>query len=483
MDQKENIKKIDLSLNGQITVFLSLSLLIICALLTAVIESARVSAMRMRIENACDMGMQSIFAEYNRELLEQYDLYFIDTSYGGSKGDAFYTGEHLKEYMEYNLNPSKGQVVLKGKDFCRLSPENVDISVYSLATDDNCAVFKRQAIHAIKDQYGISIVEQAVKNQNDYQNSGIDSFDVVGEREKNVQRIRKKNTESEENPADKIEKERAGILNLILGELEVSEKSSSLGQFASNRTLKTGNGIIENSEDLNSVTNEFLFGEYIAKKFSNYVNQMNHEEISYEMEYILKGKSSDVENLKAVVKDLLLFREGANVLSLLSDQTKMAEAEGVAAVASIVILSPELMEAIQYAIIFAWGFAEAAVDVHTLLVGGKVPIMKSEAEWILPLSKAWNFKAHLNDGMRVTKGLTYNSYLKLFLSMENADNKIYRCLDAIEMNLRHTKGNHDFSMDFCLEYLEAETSVISRFGYEYKIRRFFGYEAMPQQTY
>ncbi len=68
---------------GSITVFLTLILGVILSLVLTVVESARYSTEIARIEMSLYMGLHSIFAEYNRELLSQYDLYFIDSSYGG----------------------------------------------------------------------------------------------------------------------------------------------------------------------------------------------------------------------------------------------------------------------------------------------------------------------------------------------------------------------------------------------------------------
>ena len=93
---------------GTITVFLSISLTIILSLIGAVIESARYSALRMRTEMIMEMGLMSVFAEYNRELLKNYDLLFIDTSYGTGKPDIAATEDHLKDYMSYNGRPGKG---------------------------------------------------------------------------------------------------------------------------------------------------------------------------------------------------------------------------------------------------------------------------------------------------------------------------------------------------------------------------------------
>ena len=54
---------------GYITIFLSLSLTLILSLVFTVIEGARISAIRMKFECVTDIGMNSVLAEYNRELL------------------------------------------------------------------------------------------------------------------------------------------------------------------------------------------------------------------------------------------------------------------------------------------------------------------------------------------------------------------------------------------------------------------------------
>ena len=65
---------------GYITVFLTLSLTLILSLVFTVIEGARISAIRMKFECVADIGMNSVLAEYHRELLEQYELLFVDMS-------------------------------------------------------------------------------------------------------------------------------------------------------------------------------------------------------------------------------------------------------------------------------------------------------------------------------------------------------------------------------------------------------------------
>ena len=142
---------------GTITVFLSLILTIMLSLILAVTESAIYYAARLKTEMIADMGMDSVFAEYNRKLLSEYDLYFIDTSYGSGTPSLDELKEHMRSYMEYNCKPQKGGFFSKG-DFTGMGVESVDILNVSYASDAAGRVFKRQAIEAVKDRYGISML-------------------------------------------------------------------------------------------------------------------------------------------------------------------------------------------------------------------------------------------------------------------------------------------------------------------------------------
>lgn len=476
---------------GQITVFLSLSLTIIISLLCASIESARVNAMRMQIENATDMGMNSIFAEFHRELLDQYDLYFIDSAYGSGNPSSYFTGEHLREYIEYNLNPGKNLFVYKGVNYTGLSVEDVNISSFTLATDEGGNVFKRQAIHAIKDQYGISMINEIAGQLDIFKSLGIGDRNINQERSEvesqltDLEIVNDDGTTTKveiENPADEVNHARADILNLVLGETEdISSRTVSIENLASHRKKNVGDGFPGNTQDLDSVSNELLFGEYLSKKFSTYTNSFHHEALSYEIEYILKGNNSDRENLKEVVKTLIGIREAANVIYLFSDAEKQAEAESMAALIASAAGLPMITEIVKCTLLFAWAFAESVIDVRTLLKGGKVPLIKTPSDWSLSLQNIGEFKKHINSGKESERGLSYGTYLKILLSLENKNQKVMRCLDVIELNIRKTAGNTSFLIDGCIEYIEARVEVFSRFGYQFQIDRNFSYEEIERE--
>lgn len=100
---------------GYMTVYLALVMGILLSLILAVLTAVRISTIRMYIECCADMALDSALAEYHREMLDQYDLFFIDTAY--QTGDPSYhrTEEHIFRYMERNLQSTGGISNSRGK--------------------------------------------------------------------------------------------------------------------------------------------------------------------------------------------------------------------------------------------------------------------------------------------------------------------------------------------------------------------------------
>lgn len=61
--------------DAYLTVYLSLIFGIVLSLLFVLIEGAAIGALRAQAEIVADLGLDSVFAEYNREILDQYDLF------------------------------------------------------------------------------------------------------------------------------------------------------------------------------------------------------------------------------------------------------------------------------------------------------------------------------------------------------------------------------------------------------------------------
>ena len=152
----------------------------------------------------------------------------------------------------------------------------------------------------------------------------------------------------------------------------------------------------------------------------------------------------------------------------------MGEAEALATILAVLVLMPELIEPLKWSIVFAWSFAEAISDLRTLYEGGRVPLIKTAETWHLSLINLAFFRDHLGGGGE--EGLTYQDYLRMLLLLGDFADETWRMADIIEMQIRKTPGNGSFRLDWCLDIFQAQIDTRSRFGFDLKLVRTYGYE-------
>ena len=88
---------------SEITVFLTLIMVVILGLLLTVIYISRVHVAKFLSEAVLDMALKSAFSEYNKRLFEEYDLIYVDTAYHGECGGDDDFCNHVKAYINENL--------------------------------------------------------------------------------------------------------------------------------------------------------------------------------------------------------------------------------------------------------------------------------------------------------------------------------------------------------------------------------------------
>lgn len=485
---------------GSVTIYLALTSSVMLSLFLTLIEGARISAVRMQTECAMDISLYSVFAEYNRELLEQYDLFFIDNSYGSGNCAIGNTEEHFKEYMSDNVEQNLGIADYAVRDLLAMKVEHVQINQFTLATDDQGEVFRRQAVSYVKDKYGLSYIKELKKSMEQAADANLLKRDITKERNDNQKAIedtelpKKKVGEDEweeiplDNPADEVNASRnKGVLSLVTKkDAQLSNETIASANYISHRKKSKGAGLLER-EGL-SETDELFFYGYLLDKFGTYVNPLEKSRLKYQIEYILAGKENDMDNLKWVVNRLLLIRETANVVYLFSNDVKMAEAEALALTLSAVIQLPELAKLVQVAILFAWAYAESVYDVKQLLAGRRVPLLKTDETWHFGLEGMLSYEEGLEDAKEkdakvkdakekdtLAEGLSYEDYLMVLLTTVSKETKTFRAMDLIEMDIRKTAGNEAFRMDGCVDYIDATAFVHSGFGYDCDITRDYCY--------
>lgn len=442
---------------GTITVFLSLVSVLFLSLICTMLESARLQGARAWAAAVTDMGLFSVFGEYEKEMLEEYDVLFLDGAYGTGDFEPERLALQMREFMRYNADPAEGLEAAAGMNFFPMTMESCEITGYLLATDGEGEAFYQQVVGNIRENLGTELLlkyqqnrkeaERQQKGAEEYERKdGIawDELEALEEeqaqsRETESGEASEEEAEEElpdvkvENPLETIKKiKKLGILGLVVKDPSgVSGKSVEKSNLPSGRKRNRGNLPVE--ETYTGVTADGIFQEYLLEHFGTWRNPEKKGALEYQTEYILMGKSSDEENLKAVVNRLLLLREGVNFLYILSDAKMRSQAAALAAGIAGAAPVPGLTAALEGVLILAWAYGESLLDVRTLLSGGRVPAVKDTSTWKLSLAnltKVTEVLSECDDGGGT--GQDYTDYLRILLFAGEKGKYPMRALDMME---------------------------------------------------
>ena len=84
---------------GSMTVFFSVLTVLFLSLICAMAESVRVQGARVKAASVMDLGIFSVFGEFERDLLEEYEVEYV---FVGSCERSKY-GENLNNEMMQNI--------------------------------------------------------------------------------------------------------------------------------------------------------------------------------------------------------------------------------------------------------------------------------------------------------------------------------------------------------------------------------------------
>ncbi|MCR5508902.1 MAG: DUF5702 domain-containing protein [Lachnospiraceae bacterium] len=456
------------TVRGEVTVFLALIISLLSGLILVLTESARLQLIRMNTEALMDIGLSSCFGEYDVYLFNRYDLLFIDSSYRGSAEVGISSViNHLSRYISANTDYSGTDAEA---DWYRQSLDRVNEDEYELASDDKGRVLKYQASGYING-YG----EFTYTPMIDGNHAAIDAIvpvDLISEWDAVLNSI-----DSFGIPVEDPGRE---VRSMVLSE-EDFIKEQGLGRIGmsdlpSCRELKSGNGSppgIRQGDDE-------AFIEYLMQKMGCYTRYTDEQQLKGELEYMICGRDSDIDNMTEIVRRLMSIREGDNLRCIRSDEGRMEGAYLMAAeaVEAAAMMFPELplemlTSLVRDSIIYALAYAESAMDVSRLLAGGRCPVNKSVPDLLVSLYDLTGFMSRL--GMSGGKGADYKDILGVFLSETDDDIRRMRCMDIIEINCR-TFNNDGFRIDGCVDHLKATALLMSGYGYSHEITRERYYE-------
>lgn len=483
--------------NAYLTVTLALCLAVVLSLFLTLIDGVRRNGARLEAECVTDIGLQNILAEYHRELMKQYNLFAIDSSYGTAGCGKANTEAHLLRYLSGNL--SYDDIFLSDylyRDFLGLAVERVELTKVSILTDYGGALFRSDAVEAVKADVGLGLLQELQSWMQNVEINGLEEGTEENQKQELDSEIREWVNEYDgreiqvsedewkraevKNPTDGLEaKKRMGLLRLVVGdEANISPNVIHPESLILNRMqqgqINYGNMAWEGNTETEQLTERFLFQEYLLRYMGRFGKECEEDALRYQIEYLIAGKESDVENLKSVVNRLCILREAANAMYLMSNEAKRGEIRLVAAAACTLITLPALTPLLESAILLAWAYAESVYDIRTLLAGGKVPVLKDDGSWHYSLSAALN--GSLQDESTGGEGLAYEDYLRIFMMLSDLDMLTGRAMDMVEADIRKTPGNAAFRLDGCFKAVEAHIRIGSSYGFQYEITRQKSYE-------
>lgn len=441
---------------GEITVLLSLIFVLLISFILTISESASMQMSKNMSRLNVDRAIFSVFGEYQKELLEEYEIFAFDSSYG--------SGNFSKELVQKRL-AYYGSV--------EIDQEITDIQ---FLTDNQGQAFREAVLSYMESRTGIESLRGLTGLTQEWQEQSVTGAEISEEMNQSLIEFGDLLPEAS-SLIQGISGD--GMFTLVLPDnFQISGKSIHLSQQIFGRVKNTGWGSFPARQNVNGAAEKILFQSYLLEKFSNAAEvKGTGRSLDYEIEYMLCGKESDKENLREVVEQILFFRLAMNYLYLQTDIDRQQEAATLATTLSIVILHPEMEEAIKQLLLVLWGFGESIMDVRSLLSGNKVPLSKSDETWQLTLSSLLKIGSSEDniDGKDVTNGMSYSDYLQILLYLESGENLTMRALDRIEQNLMIEKGIPSIKMDHCVTKIKLSNTFKSAAGFSYTFPTYYGY--------
>lgn len=444
---------------GSVTIVLALAVVCFLSFCLVLLEGVRLYCYRVKAAQAMDLAEFSVLSEYQYELFSHYGVLFLDLDYELGKEYTAVLEQRISKYLEKNI-PEVESVELQTGNFCR-------------ASDGEGHPFFSQAVELMKVRSGVSFLEEFL----DYaENAGEDSFDLgecLEENEAEAEEILEEAVDDGGMPLFDISLPKISFPSIkmlreaVLGSSEgLSQKKIDSEERLSKRIRNTGTGTKENR----SMVEMQFFHSYLFEHFSFYESRKEDEwkeSLEYQLEYIIFGQTEDLKNLEQMMWRIFLFRAGGNYLFYHQDPGKMAEAEAEASAIAGISGNAGLIKAVKEILLVSKAIDASVSETRDVFAGKKVPLYEQ--------------------GVFAGIELGYEEYLYLLLNTTSSADKIYRCMDLVELEVQKKSGYENFRLDHCTDAFEVtwnyefdglfvQIPIINGMRYEETMMRKFDYE-------
>ena len=433
----------------------------------ALLETARIRGLGTKADIVSDAALESVFAEYQKEIYENYGLLMLDCAYGSGNFAIENVEKRLQEKNLNNLKQSEKELYGINLTECKMTG-------YQLLTDDGGNVFRHLAARTAKREALVQEVDdfaEEIQQKESLEQENGTVEERLEEANKTIEEVEQaKNTENTEekvgdisaqkpqeevkNPIEDANQwKKSAVLSLVVrDESQLSNKAIALEHTLEHRQKETGNLPVQGA-----ILEELWFVKYLETHMGSYRQISSNHALDYEWEYILNGESSDRDNLKETVKSLIMIREIANMGYLIQDQQKCIEAEELAVALMGWSMNPPVVDATKWGILAAWAYSESILDVRALLEGRRIAWIKNAEQWTTGINQT----GEAVDGFAMAKdcenGWDYLKYLQFLICMKKDSAVNYRSMDIIEVNTNAMYGK-SIQMDHMMTGCESRVS-------------------------
>lgn len=461
-----------------ITVFYAVSMALLLSFFMVLVNGLTFSGARLKSECAVDTALTSQFADYNSVLWKEYGLIFVDSAYGESKGGIRKAQRQLKSCINRNFD-EEFPSILGGGDLYGLRVDDCKIKGIRFASDNGGLAIAEQSKLIMEYKYGagliseinsfLSSIDQYEISPNEYINKAEDaSRRLTGEYDIHDYQGWVNSVTPGITDSDEYSLSAGSILRKAVSNTDIlSRKTIKSAELITNHQINRGN--LVTSFELSDL-DKLIFKEYLFQFLSSYLSSKENRKLSYQSEFVIYGKHSDIQNLELSAKQIMFIRLAADIASLLSDSDKMGKIRTFSEIVASLVGFPEAAVLIETVIVAGWSYWESLADLKVLFAGKKVPFIKAKGEWLTSLSGIFSANASFESD----HGLTYRDYIHAFIFLSDYETLMNRFLSALEIDIRKEKGYEAFRIDNCYDYIETDISVSSKRGFSFDFNRLRG---------
>ncbi len=407
---------------GSITIFLALFLTVFVGLLYVGLRSAKMAAARTQALCSGDIGLFSLFGQYDREAFRECGLFLLRGMQDGEGVDLASLYYQYRTYAEPVLQENHQNMELLQGGF----------SGYRLVTDEGGAPFYEQAVKVEKlqpDGKKESDLPMSFAEMESLKSQGKAFEEEMWRCLENLDgEVSLSDGEEPEEMSSEMqmqEQKREELLDLLrqplLTRLQIAEDSFALldaGSLLSKRNRETGIPLLDNYvPDLSPGNMPYMRG-FLMRNLGHY-GKDGKEKLCGALEYVIVGENEDRKNIEPLAEQLLWIMEGIECGNLETEERNIVWYHRV--------------------------YEQSIRDVRAIFAGGR------------------------------QQNLSYEDYLRIQLMGCTRDQLIWRGMDMVEQKLRGGKNPH-FCMDHCLVAAEMNMFVKVNGQSTFQVTKQYGYE-------